>query len=42
MRKGKEIHINLLKGIPYLEDRACSGLQPRYWDRTEGTYTDFQ
>ena len=40
--KGKEIHINLLQGIPYLEECGCSRLQPWYRDKPEETYTDLQ
>lgn len=40
--KGNEVYINLLQGIPYLEECGRSGLQPWYWDKTEETYTKLQ
>lgn len=42
MGEGREAYVNLLQGIPYLEERTPSGLQPRYWDETEEIDTDLQ
>ena len=40
--KGNKVHIDLLQGIPYLEECGRSGLQPWYWDKPEETYAELQ
>ena len=40
--KGRETHIDLLQGIPYLKERARSRLKSRYRDETEKIDTELQ
>ena len=40
-KTGRKKYVDLLKGIPYFEERTRSGLQPGYWNETEEIDTGF-